>query len=166
MEAAAAAPQETTSEYAASIAKSSHDWYQSHAIGARRAYKLSELALIVLSAAVPVSVVVADRNTTVPALLGAALVVGAGLRSLFHWQENYLRFSQAREAVEVELRQYRLGAGPYRDADSRDEELVSAITRIEQSEMGSWLRMSATHEAGIDSSGVADRNRGGHPAQS
>jgi hypothetical protein len=82
-------------------------------------------------------------NTLVPAALGSAVVMITGLRSVFHWHENYLRFSHAREAVEAERRRLRTGATPYDDHQTRETVLAEAITRIEQEEMGHWLKVAA-----------------------
>ncbi len=79
----------------------------------------------------------------VPAVLGAAIVVLSGVRSTFNWQENYIRFSAAREAVEALRRLYRIGAAPYDDVATRDEVLASQVTEIEQQEMAGWLKIVA-----------------------
>jgi hypothetical protein len=100
-------------------------------------------ALVVLGAAIPTSAVVFDENVVVPALLGAIVVVLTGLRSVFHWQENYLRFSQAREAVEAERRLYRTRTNPYDDDATRGQLLAAAVSRIEQEEMRGWVRIAA-----------------------
>lgn len=129
--------------YATQIADGSFVWYRTAAIRARRLYRLAEIAVIVVSALVPLSAVTLPGNTIVPAVLGSAVVVITGLRSVFHWHENYLRFSRAREAVEAERRRFRTGARPYDDRGSREAALVEAITRIEQEEMGQWLKVAA-----------------------
>src|SRR4051794_19936378 len=85
--------------YAIDLANDSYDWYKKAAIRSRKLYKTLEVALLVTSAAVPTSAVLFVDNSAIPAVLGAVVVVLAGLRSIYHWQENYLRFSQAREAV-------------------------------------------------------------------
>ena len=131
------------SSYAMRLAEGSYRWYRDHAIRSRAAYKASETALLVVSAAVPVSGVVMPDAATVPAILGGVVVVLAGLRSVFHWQDNYLRFSQAREAVEAERRLYETGAMPYDDRATRDQILAAAVTRIEHAEMNNWLKIAA-----------------------
>src|SRR3954453_11158273 len=92
------------SDYAMELANESYEWYQNHAIRARRNYRVAETILLVVAAAVPTSAVVVPHDATVPAILGAIVVVLTGLRSLFHWQDNYVRFSSAREALESERR--------------------------------------------------------------
>ena len=141
--------QEDTQEYARKVAQGSFDWYRSHAIRSRQLYKGSEVAVILASAAIPVFVAVSPATTWIPALLGGAVAATTGLRPVFHWQDNYLRFSEAREAVERERRLYRLEADPYADPLTRDQLLVKAVSAIEQSEMGGWLKV-ATKQPGSE----------------
>jgi Protein of unknown function (DUF4231) len=105
--------------YAMHIADGSFAWYRTAAIRARRLYRSAEIAVIAVSALVPLSAAVLPGNTIVPAVLGSTVVVITGLRSVFHWHENYLRFSRAREAVEVERRRFRTGVEPYDDHQTR-----------------------------------------------
>ena len=135
--------QEDLEEYARNVAQGSYDWYRSHAIRARQLYKGSEVAVIIASAAIPVFVAVLPATIWIPALLGGAVAATTGLRPVFHWHDNYLRFSEAREAVERERRLYRFGAEPYADPATRDQVLVKAVSAIEQSEMGGWLKVAA-----------------------
>lgn len=127
--------------YALELANSSYEWYRRTAIKARRYHRLTEVLQLVCSAAIPVSAVVVDGNTAIPAVLGAVVVVITGLRSSFHWHDDYLRFNQAREAVEAQRRLFRTGAHPY-NSDTREEVLAKAVTEIEQNEMGAWLKIA------------------------
>jgi hypothetical protein len=131
------------SDYAMGLASDSYDWYRAHAIRARRNYRVAETILLVVAAAVPTSAVIARHNAVVPAILGAIVVVLTGLRPLFHWQDNYVRFSRAREAVEAERRLYSTGAKPYDDPSTRDQALVAAVSRIEEDEMSGWTRLAS-----------------------
>ena len=126
-----------------SIAKGSYNWYRSAAIRSRRWYRLSETAVLIVSAAIPATAAIIPHNAIPPAVLGAIVVILSGLRAIFHWQDNYLRFSGAREAVEAERRLYNTGADPYADPATRDQVLAAAISRIEQAEMGGWIRIAA-----------------------
>ncbi|RSM34739.1 DUF4231 domain-containing protein [Amycolatopsis balhimycina DSM 5908] len=125
------------------IADASYDWYRSHAIRSRRWYKVSEVGMLALSASIPVIAAISATSTVPLAIIGAVLVVGSGLRSVFHWQDNYLRYSTAREAIDAERRLYHIGAEPYADAATREETLVRAVTRIEQGELTTWTRVAA-----------------------
>lgn len=128
--------------YAMDIADSSYNWYVTASKRSRRAYRQGEFALVILSASIPLAAALAPRNSMLTAVLGSCLVILAGIRAMFHWQENYLRFSRAREAVEAERRLYRLGTAPYDDAATRDNELVRSITLIEQDEMSRWAKIA------------------------
>lgn len=130
--------------YAIGVADSSYGWYRSRAILTRRAHRLSELVLLVVSATIPVSAVLSPDNTTVPAILGAIIVVLSGVKSAFHWHENFLRFSGAREAVESERRLYHTRSSPYDDDATRDQILVVMISKIEHDEMAGWTKVAST----------------------
>ena len=129
--------------YAMNIANESHDWYRAAAIHTRRWYRVSETSVLVVSAAIPATAAIVPHNAIPPAVLGAIVVIIAGLRAIFHWQDNYLRFSGAREAIEAERRLYYTGATPYEDPATRDQVLAVSISRIEQAEMGGWLKVAA-----------------------
>lgn len=129
--------------YAMRVANGSYDWYSNAAVKARRYFRLTETLLLLVSASIPVSAVISSRNTVVPAILGGVIVVITGLRSVFHWQDDYLRFSEAREAVEAERRLYYTGASPYAEPATRDQILAAGVTRIEQREMGTWVQLAS-----------------------
>jgi hypothetical protein len=129
--------------YAMSIADGSYDWYRAHAIRSRRAYRISETAVLIVSAAIPATAAVAPHSAIIPAILGAVAVILLGLRAVFHWQDNYLRFSGAREAVEAERRLYYTAAKPYNDVVTRDQILTASVSRIEQQEMSGWVKVAA-----------------------
>jgi Protein of unknown function (DUF4231) len=133
---------QTEPDYAIKLADDSYRWYERASIRSRKAYKLSETITLLIAATVPASAVITPDNATVPAILGTTVVVLTGLRSVFHWQDNYLRFSQAREAVNAERRLYHIRAEPYDNSSTRDQNLVRNISRIEQEEMGTWITIA------------------------
>ncbi|WP_326781763.1 DUF4231 domain-containing protein [Streptomyces longwoodensis] len=135
---------ESGSDYAMGLANRSYAWYQRAAMRARRYYRITESLQLLVSAAIPVAAVLAPDEARVPALLGGIVVVLTGLRSVFHWQDDYLRFSQAREAIEAERRLYRTGAAPYDEEGTRERALAAAVTRIEQGEMSAWAQLVST----------------------
>src|SRR6201999_4209059 len=100
-------------KYARQVADSSYEWYARAAIRSRRLYRASTMTTILTSALIPVSVAIMPGNTTFPAVLGFVVIVSTGLQAAFNWQENYLRFNRAREAVEAERRRYRTAIPPY-----------------------------------------------------
>ena len=128
--------------YAMGLADESYNWYKIAEIRSRRYYRVSEVALLAFSAAVPATVAIAPDHPVFPAILGSLVVVIAGARTIFHWQENYIRFSRAREAVEAERRSYHTLSPPYDRPHTREQVLAAAITRIEQDEMGDWTKVA------------------------
>jgi hypothetical protein len=128
--------------YGVQLANASYEWYRSHAIQARHLYRGLEVALLVLAASIPASAVV-FASAAIPAVIGSIVVVLTGMRSVFHWQENYVRFSQAREAVEAERRSYGSGAPPYDNEATRDQVLAATVSRIEQEELRGWVKIAA-----------------------
>ena len=129
--------------YAMRLANDSYDWYKARAAHSRAAYKVSETALLIVSAAIPTNAAIFPDDVIVPALLGGVVVVLAGLRAVFHWQDNYLRFSAAREAIEAERRSYNTGAKPYDDRATRDQILAAAVSKIEHAEMAGWNKIAS-----------------------
>lgn len=131
--------------YALGLADDSYNWYKAAAIRSRRSHRISAILNQALAAIIPVSAAIAPQNALVPALLGATIVIVSGLRATFNWQENYVRFSGAREAVERERRLYHTGAFPYDDLATRDQILADQVTNIERDEMSSWFKIVSEH---------------------
>ncbi|MEU0090928.1 DUF4231 domain-containing protein [Kribbella sp. NPDC006257] len=131
--------------HAIKLANESYRWYRDRAIACRRGYQIQERVTLVVAAAIPASAVLTHNDARIPAILGALVVILPGLRAIFHWQENYLRFSGAREAVKTQRRLYETGAAPYDDPTTRDRELTREITRIEQEEAAGWIKVAAEH---------------------
>jgi hypothetical protein len=136
-----AAP-ERDPHYAMSVADSSYRWYKTAAIRSRRTHRLADLSAVVLSATIPVLAITLPSYPAITGAIGSLLAVIAGSRAIFHWQENYLRFSQAREEVDRQRRLYLVGAEPYSEPATRDQELVRAVSRIEHDEMHGWARIA------------------------
>ena len=137
---------EVQPSYAFSLADKSHQWYRTAAIRSRRSHRAASIIVLIVAASIPVSAAIAPRNSLVPAVLGGVIVVISGLRSIFHWDENYVRFSGAREAVEAERRLYRTKSRPYDQLETRDQVLAAKITSIEQQEMAGWIKIAAERQ--------------------
>ncbi|HEV2783978.1 MAG TPA: DUF4231 domain-containing protein [Actinophytocola sp.] len=135
--------QSDAASYALKLANGSYEWYRDRAIRCRRAYRISETTLLVSTTAVPASAVLSPGNSAVTGTLGALVVILHGLRSIFHWQDNFLRFSRAREAIEAERRLYHTHANPYDNPETREQQLAMAVSRIEQEEMSGWIKIAA-----------------------
>jgi hypothetical protein len=136
-----AAPEQDP-HYAMNIGDSSYQWYRTAAIRSRRSHRIADLSALVLSAAIPVLAIALPSQPVITAVVGSVLVIVAGARAIFHWQENYLRFSQAREEVERQRRLYLVGAAPYDEPATRNQELIRAVSGIEHDEMHGWVRIA------------------------
>jgi Protein of unknown function (DUF4231) len=129
--------------YAMGIANGSYEWYKTHAIRSKNLYRISETAILIVSASIPAAAATNIHSAIIPAILGALAVILSGLRAVFNWQENYLRFSGAREAVEAQRRLYYTNSQPYDDSATREQVLAASVSRIEQEEMGGWIKVAS-----------------------
>ncbi|WP_197073775.1 DUF4231 domain-containing protein [Streptomyces sp. e14] len=129
-------------DYAMRLANESYEWYKRAAIRSRKAFRISESAILAISSSIPLSAVFVPNSSTLPAALGAVIVIISGLRSIFYWHDNYLRFSSAREAIEAERRRYKTNAAPYNDPSTKDAILAENVTQIEQGEMNNWMKVA------------------------
>ncbi|MEV6555636.1 DUF4231 domain-containing protein [Nocardia sp. NPDC051756] len=155
---------DSVEQYAVGMANASYDWYVKASKRSRRYHRLTEAIQLAGSASIPVFAAMFSGNTILPAVIGSLVVVVTGLRSLFLWQENYLRYSKAREAVEAERRKYRIRVPPYDVALTRDQRLVEAVTAIESGEMTGWF--DASSRGKVSNSGqvaVTARTSGSDP---
>jgi hypothetical protein len=122
-----------------------YTWYRGHAVSAGVRYKVLEITLLVVAALVPVSTVVTDRWVT--ALLGAIVVVLTGLRSIFSWQDDWLRFTEAWQQLQFARTRYVHGLPPYDDAGTRVAKLVQRVQAIQAAETRGWLSLRAEARA-------------------
>jgi hypothetical protein len=132
----------TESVGARAAADESFRWYVRHSNRARASYWASEIILLLFTAAVPISVIVDPRHAQVPAVLGGVVVVLAGFRAIFHWHENWTRFTLACSEINAELRLYNIHAEPYDRAKSRDTLLLTRLNLIEMRETSGWTTLS------------------------
>ena len=118
-----------------------YTWYRGHAVSAGMRFKVLEIALLVVAALIPVSTVVTDRWVT--AVLGAVVVVLTGLRSIFTWQDDWLRFTEAWQQLQFARTRYVHGLAPYDDPATRDATLVQRVQEIQAAETRGWLSLRA-----------------------
>jgi hypothetical protein len=117
------------------------DWYRSHAKSSGQRYRVLEVTLLVVAASVPVSAVVSDSWVT--AALGAVVVVLTGLRSIFSWQEDWLRFTEAWQQLQFARTLYVNRLPPYDDDANRVSRLVLRVQEIQAAETRGWLSLRA-----------------------
>lgn len=107
---------------AEAVLEDSLAWYRKHAWAARWAYHFVEVAILVVGSLIPTVTAFGDRPKTT-AMLGASIVILAGLRPIFRWQDDWLRFTEACAQLVTERELFRFRVGDYEHED-RDRRLV------------------------------------------
>lgn len=114
-------------------------WYATHAWQARSWHYSVGLLLIVTGASISVVALAFPSQSVLVAALGATVAVFTGVRALFHWDENWYRFTGACQALKQERRKYIVRQAPYDNPATRHRELMNALNRIESTETQGWL---------------------------
>jgi uncharacterized protein DUF4231 len=116
-------------------------WYGKYAARARDRYRVLEVALLIVGASISVAALAWPGNGVPAALLGGIVVVLTGLRQVFHWQENYVRFTWAYQTLKQERRRYDVGEPPYNDPSLRDRKLMEVVNSVEARETQGWAEV-------------------------
>jgi Protein of unknown function (DUF4231) len=119
-------------------------WYAKNASLSRRRHYVLEVALLIVGASVPVAALALPGNGVPAAILGGVVVVFTGLRQVFHWHDNYVRFIEAWQALKHERRKYNVFEPPYDDPTTRDRMLIDVMNSIERQETRGWTRLMDT----------------------
>jgi hypothetical protein len=144
-------PPDAPESYARSEAERVFRWYARNARASRYRFQFSEMFLLAASAAVPVAGILTPGNARPAAIIGAAMVVLTGFRSVFHFYDNWTRFAGTCAAINAELRLYEASVGPYDDPALRDEMLLRKINSAELTETARWMKLpppGTAHGAG------------------
>jgi hypothetical protein len=116
-------------------------WYGKYAARARDRYRVLEVALLIIGASISVAALAWPGNGVPAALLGGIVVVLTGLRQVFHWQENFVRFTWAYQTLKQERRRYDVGEPPYNDPSLRDRKLMEVVNSVEARETQGWAEL-------------------------
>lgn len=118
-------------------------WYEGRVRKTRRGYQALDVLVVVCSAAIPAAAA-AGASATVAGVLGALVVVVAGMRQIFRWGENWIRASGVVVALQGEVVSWSRGVAPYDDPANADTELAIRAETLVQSETAQWtdLRQS------------------------
>jgi hypothetical protein len=112
-------------------------WYDRRAKEHQRSYQRLKVAQIVVAAAIPV-LAAFGGGVEVAGLLGALIVVVEGLQQLFQFQQNWLRYRGAAQALEAERHLYRASAGPYARARRPAALLAERVEGLLAKELSAW----------------------------
>lgn len=116
-------------------------WYARYAARARERFRILEIALLVVGASISVAALAWPGNGVPAAVLGGVVVVLTGLRQIFHWQENYVRFTSACQELKQARRRYEIGEPPYDDPALRDRKLMEVVNTVEAQETQGWTQL-------------------------
>lgn len=111
-------------------------WYAQNAADQRIKYYLAEVAVILLSAAIPAGAAL-GAGPKPAAVLGALVVVVGGLRHLWRWGENWIRSSKTLIDLQAEVARWSQGLPPY-DSSTATSELAGRVEAIVAGETASW----------------------------
>jgi hypothetical protein len=143
-------PPPTPGSYARSEAERVFRWYVRNAKASRFRFRISEMILLAATATVPVAGILAPGDARPAAIIGAAVLVLTGFRSLFHFHDNWTRFSGTCALINAELRLYEAAVAPYDVPATRDEILLRKINSAELTETARWMELpppGTTHGA-------------------
>ncbi len=126
--------------YARSEAERVFRWYERQARVSRFRFQISEMFLLVASAAVPVAGIMAPNDARPAAIIGAAVVVLTAFRSVFHLYDNWTKFAAACAVIKAELRLYEAEVEPYDNQATRDEILLRKVNSAD-TEIGRWMTL-------------------------
>lgn len=116
------------------------DWYDRRSLAAQRWFKRLRLMEIVCAAAIPVLASFADDHAVIAPLmgiLGAVVVVLAGVLSLQQYQERWVEYRTTAETLKHEKYLYRTGTDPY-GGDDDFHLLVQRVEGLLAKEHGGW----------------------------
>ncbi len=134
-------PPQAPESYARSEAERVFRWYARNARASRYRFQISEMILLAASAAVPVAGLLTPGDARPAAIIGAAVVVLTGFRSVFHFYDNWTRLAGTCAVIKAELRLYEASVEPYEVPATRDEILLRKINSAELTETGRWMTL-------------------------
>jgi hypothetical protein len=126
------------------ILQKSLNWYNKEAWKCKLGYRIIEISILIVGAAVPVAALSFPGNGMAAAVLGAIVVVLTGLRHVFQWHDNYLRFTTASSFLTQAQRSYDVHSPPYDDSATRERELIALVNRVEDQETEGWIKLMST----------------------
>lgn len=156
----------TVEEYLRDRLEHQLEWYDRKSVQAQRRYKRLRRAEIVLAASLPLLTIM-DRITLpgsllqgvqpwVLALVGVAVAIIAGLLSMNHYQEHWIKYRTTAESLKHEKFRFQMRADPYDGTDALGL-LVSRVESLISQENSAWAQLAS-------SSGDKQHANGARPA--
>ncbi len=131
-------------------------WYGAKSAWNQRRFKQLRLAEIAFASVIPLITILPLGEVPgkiVVAALGATVAVIAGTISLFRFQENWVEYRAAGEALKREKFMFLTGAGPY-EAENRLPVLVRRVEAVLGAEHEKWIQYQAPKPGGTPAAGA------------
>lgn len=112
------------------------EWYRRAAGRARTANRVSEVLLLVMSAATTVAAALA-ATAWLTATLAAGSLILTGLRKSFDWHDRWVSFTARWSELRPVIHQYRLRPDGRRDEETQ-RQLMAAVDDIVGTETEKW----------------------------
>ncbi|WP_433796263.1 DUF4231 domain-containing protein [Actinoplanes sp. CA-252034] len=119
------------------------DWYARRARASRWAHHGLELVNLLMASAIPATLAL-GLPPAIAAVLGAGVVLCGGLRQIFDWHQNWIRFAQVRSEIEQQVARFGAGLVPYARAEAADRALVASVNDIVQADLAGWAVRTRT----------------------
>ena len=113
-------------------------WYERRSATNQQRFKLVKAVQLIAAAAIPV-VATLDAHRSIPAALGALIVVLEGLQQLNQYQQNWSAYRSTCEALKHEKYLFLAGAGPYAGSDDGRALLADRIEGLISQEHAKWV---------------------------
>jgi hypothetical protein len=121
------------------------DWYSRQGAYNRNRYRTSEVAIIALTATIPVTAAL-GLGPAVGAVLGAMAAVLVGLRQLYQWHAQWIRLTETLVRMQREVIEWCQGIETYACED-RTARLAQRIEELASGETMQWSRTERTTDA-------------------
>lgn len=121
------------------------EWYGAKSARNQTRFKQLRLAEIAFASLIPLITILPLGEVPgkiVVAALGAAVAVIAGVISLFKFQENWVQYRAAAEALRREKFMFLTGSGPY-EGENRLQVLVGRVEAVLGAEHEKWVQYQA-----------------------
>jgi hypothetical protein len=113
------------------------NWYDQKSQDNQRLHKVSNIAQIVVAAAIPVLAWITP--VWVVAVLGALIAAFKGLESAYQWEYNWINYRSTAERLKHEKFLFEANAGPYADDPNAQRVLAERVEGIVSHEHAAWI---------------------------
>jgi hypothetical protein len=123
-----------------------YHFYFEQSYKARWRYQILEVFIIVTASSVPAAAAF-GASRSVLGTLGAITAVLAGLRAVFHWQQNAGNFTKTFMAIDGQVCLFTASEDPYTGSD-KERKLQVTVKNIVEAESLSWAQRLMANQAG------------------